>query len=176
MGYAEEAMAELHGDRMIDNTPPTVQAAYAETETTDWRRELEKRGREIDSAMGRYRGTEPLIEAVKRLANDYHEATVIKSRVLQEVDAELAKARATHAPMNGHHEGYAVILEELDELWEVCKRNTHSFAVTRPDWATDVDVSDKDTLRQRKRAAMRKEAMQVAAMAVRLIEDVCDKS
>jgi hypothetical protein len=47
--------------------------------------------------------------------------------------------------MNSHHEGYAVILEELDELWEVCKRNTHSFSTT---------------LRRRKREAMRKEAIQ----------------
>lgn len=34
MGYAEEAMAELHGDRILDNTPPTVQAAYAEAAQT----------------------------------------------------------------------------------------------------------------------------------------------
>ena len=82
------------------------------------------------------------------------------SSVLNEVAEELRKARATHAPMNGHHEGYAVILEELDELWEVCKRNTHG-TVTFP--------------KEAKRALMRKEAMQVAAMAIRFIEDVCDK-
>jgi len=80
--------------------------------------------------------------------------------VLSEVAEELAHARAVHAPMNGHHEGYAVILEEMDELWEVCKRNTHG-AVTFP--------------KEAKKALMRKEALQVAAMAVRFIEDVCDK-
>lgn len=83
---------------------------------------------------------------------------------LLEVGVELAKARATHAPMNGHHEGYAVILEELDELWEVCKRNTHKQSVVGVEQA-----------RFEKRAEMRKEALQVAAMAVRFIEDVCDK-
>jgi hypothetical protein len=95
--------------------------------------------------------------------------------VLQDVANELKSARATHAPMNNHHEGYAVILEELDELWEVCKRNTHSFSMKSPEWATDVDVADKDTLRRRKREAMRKEAIQVAAMAIRFVQDVCDK-
>lgn len=89
------------------------------------------------------------------------------SPVLQEVAAELAKARATHAPMNGHHEGYAVILEELDELWEVCKRNTHSRSLD--------PVDAPEELRYRKRLDMRKEAIQVAAMAIRFIEDVCDK-
>lgn len=84
---------------------------------------------------------------------------------LIEVAAELEKARATHAQMNSHHEGYAVILEELDELWDVCKMNTHKFG----------DSSDKAELRKRKRAAMRKEALQIAAMAVRFIEDVCDR-
>lgn len=85
---------------------------------------------------------------------------------LNEVGAELAKARATHAHMNSHHEGYAVILEELDELWEVCKMNTHKFR--------QVTSDDVQELRRQKRAAMRKEALQVAAMAVRFIEDVCD--
>lgn len=122
--------------------------------------ELEQRGEAIADAMGRYRGTEPLVQAVRRLANDYHKLSS-ESGVLSEVGQELAKARAVHGPMNGHHEGYAVILEELDELWEVCKRNTHGVVMFP---------------REAKRALMRKEAMQVAAMAVRFIEDVCDKT
>lgn len=129
MGYAEGAMAELHGDRMIDNTPPTVQAAYARAAET-------------------------------RMSGERLPA------VLHEVGEELERARATHAPMNGHHEGYAVLLEEMDELWDVCKRNTHKLGESR----------DKTILRRLKRAEMRKEALQIAAMAVRFIEDVCDKA
>lgn len=99
----------------------------------------------------------------------------ITNSTLMDVEKELSQARATHAPMNSHHEGYAVILEELDELWEVCKANTHSFERELPKWAINVEPSDKPTLRRLKREAMRKEALQVAAMAVRFIEDVCDK-
>lgn len=59
--------------------------------------------------------------------------------------AELARARSIHAPMNTAHEGYAVLLEEVDELWDAIKG--------------DGDI--------------REEAVQVAAMAIRLLVDVC---
>jgi hypothetical protein len=68
----------------------------------------------------------------------------------QEIEAELEKARSKHKPMNGPHEGYAVILEELDEMWDEVKRQA------------------QDPVR------MRKEALQVGAMAARFIQDVCD--
>lgn len=71
------------------------------------------------------------------------------SAIGTEIEEELRKARAKHAPMHGPHEGYAVILEELDELWDEVR----------------AQVQDK--------AKMRKEALQVAAMAARFIEDIC---
>lgn len=69
---------------------------------------------------------------------------------LAEIAAQLAKAEQKHAPMRGAHEGYAVILEELDELWAEIKRQ-------------HIDPT-----------AMRKEALHVAAMAARFVKDVCD--
>ena len=67
-----------------------------------------------------------------------------------EAALELERAIMLHTPMHGPHDGYAVLLEEVDELWdEVRKRH--------PD-----------------RAAMRKEAIQIAAMALRFVHDVCD--
>lgn len=71
--------------------------------------------------------------------------------ILSEIANELSGAREKHPAFNSAHEGYAVILEELDELWDEAKRRDAS----------------KD--------AMRKEAIQVAAMALRFIEDVCDR-
>lgn len=72
--------------------------------------------------------------------------------VLAEVGAEVGSAESKWPPMNSAHEGYAVILEELDELKEHVWKNQ----------------------KRRDVAAMRKEAVQTAAMAIRFIRDVCD--
>lgn len=71
---------------------------------------------------------------------------------LEDVAAELARARAKFPRvLISAHEGYAVLREEVDELWD------------------DVKGNEPDRV-----ARMRAEAVQVAAMAVRFIEDVCD--
>lgn len=71
--------------------------------------------------------------------------------VLDAIGNEVERATAAWPPYNSAHEGYAVLLEEVDELkahvWMNQKRR-------------DLD-------------AMRKEAIQVAAMAVRFVLDVC---
>ena len=72
--------------------------------------------------------------------------------ILGEVTDELIRAKAKFPPMHSAHEGYAVLLEEVDELWEQVKLNPAKRNV----------------------AEMRKEAIQIAAMALRFIEDVCD--
>lgn len=62
---------------------------------------------------------------------------------------EFVRATRTSGPFSSAHEGYAVILEELDELWEeIRKRNV-----------------DRDMIK------MRKEAVQVGAMALRFLVD-----
>lgn len=68
-----------------------------------------------------------------------------------DVVQELRRAREAHPKkFNSAHEGFAVLKEEVDELWE--------------------DVRD----RNRSIPSMRAEAVQIAAMAIRFIEDVCD--
>lgn len=73
--------------------------------------------------------------------------------VMDEVHDEVERAESLHPPLNSAHEGWAVISEEFNkELWEhVCTNE-----------------------KRRDVAAMRKEAVEVAAMAVRFIRDVCD--
>jgi hypothetical protein len=66
-----------------------------------------------------------------------------------EVARELERAQGLYAPMHSGHEGYAVILEEMYELWEEIR------------------------LRNPRKDRMRAEATQVAAMAMRFMMDVC---
>lgn len=72
-------------------------------------------------------------------------------QLLAAVQAEFDFASEKYPAMNTPHEGYAVLLEEVDELWAHVK------------------------VRQGKRdvESMRKEAIQVAAMALRFAHDVC---
>ncbi len=62
------------------------------------------------------------------------------------VAAELTQARQKHPDFHSSHEGYAVILEEVEELWDAIKANDHVHASY--------------------------EAVQVAAMALRFLTDL----
>lgn len=73
----------------------------------------------------------------------------------QEASAEALRAAELFPSFNSAHEGFAVLLEEVDEL----KAEVWSNEKKNPERA----------------AKMRKEAVQVAAMALRFIVDVCDK-
>lgn len=81
------------------------------------------------------------------LTSHHVELDVISA--VQEVLAELGRARAKFQPFPSEHHGYAVLLEEVDELWE--------------------EVRSKDATPENVRA----EAVQVAAMGLRFILDLC---
>lgn len=70
------------------------------------------------------------------------------SQVMSLVEAELRRATDKFGPFHSPHEGYAVILEELDEMWDEVKGNQPKLAVL--------------------------EAIQVAAMAARFVVDNTD--
>ena len=75
-------------------------------------------------------------------------------KVAGEVFDEVMRAK-TLFPEDFHnqHEGYAVILEELDELWDEVKKNQKIY---------DLE-------------AQRKEAIQCAAMCIRFIAELTPK-
>lgn len=75
-----------------------------------------------------------------------------KEEAIAQVTFELNKAIETYPRFNSAHEGYAVLLEEVDELWDEVR----------------VKQGSRDIV------AMRAEAVQVAAMALRFLVDVSD--
>lgn len=65
---------------------------------------------------------------------------------------EFMRASANNKKFNSAHEGFAVLKEEVDELWDEVKRKPscmHPFE-------------------------MRMEAVQVGAMAIRFLVDICE--
>lgn len=73
-------------------------------------------------------------------------------RAVLDILAEYHRATSQHARFNSAHEGFAVIDEERDELWDEVKTNPK-----------------KNALRGLR---MREEAIQLAAMALRFITEV----
>jgi NTP pyrophosphatase (non-canonical NTP hydrolase) len=72
--------------------------------------------------------------------------------IIKDVVREYNNASDLYPPFHNGHEAFAVLLEEVDELWEA------------------VRIKQRDPNRNEE---MRREATQVAAMAIRFIHDVC---
>jgi hypothetical protein len=88
-------------------------------------------------------------EAMKttvQITSIYDEAEQGAHAFAQAVAVEIERARSIHAPMHSMHEGYAVILEEVDELWQHVKAKQ---------W-------------DRQPGEIRKELVQIAAMCGRM--------
>lgn len=73
--------------------------------------------------------------------------------VFYEVSKEYHSAKDKWPAFNSAHEGFAVLKEEVDELWDCVK----------------VNQTKRDLIH------MRKEAIQVAAMAIRFASEVTDE-
>jgi hypothetical protein len=73
-----------------------------------------------------------------------------RSDLLNAISAEVDHAKNLYPKFNSLHEGYAVMLEEVEELWELIRKSKL------------LKADD----------CMRNEAIQIAAMAVRFVEDL----
>jgi hypothetical protein len=105
---------------------------------------------EVDTLRGAPEDVAALLAEVKRLRAQAESADLLGKHagLLKEVGDELTRAEGKFGPMASPHEGCAVIAEELDELWDEVKAD-----------AT--------------RGRMREEALQVGAMALRFVVDLC---
>jgi hypothetical protein len=69
---------------------------------------------------------------------------------------EFQRARTRFAPFNSAHEGYAVILEEVEELW--------------------TEIKDNKRIEANRQKDMRAEAIQIGAMIIAFITECCDNN
>lgn len=90
------------------------------------------------------------MSTINQRINDFRfDELPVETRValgLNAIADEIKRAQEKFPPFAGAHEGYAVLLEEVDELWHEVKHGT--------------------------RDRMREEALQVAAMALRFLVDI----
>ena len=85
------------------------------------------------------------------LETSEHTNTLIIEDIMMAVNEELNRATNRFGPFNSAHEGYAILKEEVDELWDDVKNNASKYK-------------------------MCDEAVQVAAMAIRFIYDICPEN
>jgi hypothetical protein len=76
---------------------------------------------------------------------------MITETAIDEVTEELRRAVENYGPFASPHEGYAILLEELDELWEEIRKKAPVSVL------------------------LRAEARQVAAMAIRFMIDCTEE-
>lgn len=74
----------------------------------------------------------------------------IGNELAEEIDNEVRRSRMHGAAFASMHEAYGVILEELDELWDITRQKR----------------------RDRSREEIRKELIQLAAMAVKAVHSI----
>lgn len=90
--------------------------------------------------------TTPIENEISNTTLKHQKCLRLADNAWEDVRAEIGRAIQKFPAFNSPHEGYAVILEELDELFEAIRANE----------------------RQQARA----EAVQVAAMAIRFLIDI----
>lgn len=72
-----------------------------------------------------------------------------KNEAICSIIGEYERAVSLFPPFRSEHEGYAIIYEEMDELWEEIKK------------------------KRKTKHQIKKQAIQVATMAVRFLIDLC---
>jgi len=71
--------------------------------------------------------------------------------LIEQVENEFERASKLYHKFHSNHEGYAVLKEEVDELWDEIKKSKETKG------------NDK----------MKSELIQIAAMAIRFIDNLC---
>jgi hypothetical protein len=118
---------------------------------TDWETLRHVRDHGTEFKADEHEGSIFLEEQMNKLLDG-----VLMQSILDVVNDEIERAVELHGSYNSLHEGYGVMMEEVEEFWEQVKLN--------PAKLNDVD-------KQVRKQQLRDELIQVAAVAVRIIKD-----
>jgi len=101
---------------------------------------------EKDIKFSTYRDIDARIQELEQALQDIAPKDDF-DKLAQLVKIEYTKAVAKFGPFKSNHEGYAILKEEVDELWDGIKKNDNKLA-------------------------LKEEALQIAAMAIRFCVDL----
>lgn len=93
----------------------------------------------------------------RKLLDVINTLSIREQIMLTQILYEYNRADSLFGPFTCPHEGYAVILEELDETWEVIKKRTQ----------------EKNEIGPNAPELMAEEVKSVGAMALRFMVDLC---
>lgn len=74
-----------------------------------------------------------------------------KTKIIEAISSEFERASSLYPNFHSNHEGYAVLKEEIDELWDEIKKS-------KDVWGND---------------CIKKELIQVGAMVMRYLNNLC---
>ena len=98
--------------------------------------------------------------------------------ILNDIVQEFDRASLKFPQFASAHEGYAILKEEVDELWDVIKAHKSGSDIVclcgSGRFKEAFEQAEFDETLER-RIRMRAEAIQVAAMALRFVYDICEK-
>jgi len=80
----------------------------------------------FDEPLDRNDVLDQLTEETERLGLYADKKNESIPEFLQDMQQELIRAEKLHPPYNSYHEAYAVILEELDEFWDIVRMKTEA--------------------------------------------------
>jgi hypothetical protein len=151
--------------------------------------------RDVEEAAGKYLGSGLYVPPIRtnrhiktfkpyipiqplqvKLINGHLETSLTKA--VRDAVNEYKRASSKFPPFNSYHEGYAILNEELDELWDEVKKKdapeVPEIIVVPPNDFFFKGFGSTTGYRDKKR--LREEAVQVAAMALRFLVDLCSET
>lgn len=138
------------GMNHVDITEKDIKFSVHKNDITDLRLVIQEFRQVMKNILdkGQNSTAEAIHEELKQVVQDFEpEVSDDFDELVKLMKIEYTKAVDKFGPFQSNHEGYAIIKEEVDELWDGIKKNDNKLA-------------------------LKEEALQIAAMAIRFCVDL----